>query len=687
MSLTLHPPKQVPPFALILRGMSASSVVTTIYSNTVYSDQAWDPDARAKPPKADHLAAALFRDSLERDAPGAWSSDRMRQALHYVGVPHIAIRAVMNFMRSCSYVPMKRKRKNRNRTTFGPNNVVAKASVGQQSQGRDEDYVPFEDEDHPVCRMAKRPNPNESIGLFAAKLTLQNRLTGVGPCWAVPNSQDKPVQLWALRTPFLYPLYQMSANYPHGAWRVNPYRAPGWMGATPMGMGAGGAIIPGEHVARWMEPHPLIDWDGWAPMEAGAVQLDVFDSIEVSMKSAMDNGLGLDAVLIAPGMSTEAATALRANVENRHKGAGNAKKFLVVAPDAAMMGEKFDLKTFSQTVKDMEYSKAREVMVQFILALFQVPPTVAGLSEPGAYAADYAAEQRFHRMQAAFLDSFAEWFTQNFYDPWSSFPDEYLLKATPRPINDHERQADEFERKLKYDLLTYNQALAVIDLPPVPGGDVLRSVYVASQTQAAMPQPQPQPGADTLATADPTQEDGAKPPVPGERKRDHGRFAPAGFVSPPSAPANPAGAGSLPPRPGVGKAMNEAVGSEGGFLVPSTGVNRLKRKRKGLRRVLGRVLKGLSSPEPIMPVVFTPAPTPKPEPLPPPPPVINNYINVPEQPAPVVNAPVTVNVPEQVAPVVNNVVNVPPPPPPVPMKKTSIKVGDRWETVEEVVNG
>lgn len=567
----------------------------TPFAETVYSDPQFDPEARAKPDPASLLAARSYHTLLTAQPPaGSWGADPHRQTDHYTGIPFIAIRAANNHLRGASFLPMKRRRKVRDKTTFGPGDSVAKSTGQTQSQGRDEEYVPLDDYDNPVASICRHPNPNESIGEWAAKVSLQNLLTGIAPVWSIGSkaTPEKPIQLWALRTQFLYPIYQQTQQYPNGAWRVNPLTAPGWSGYLPGRMGTGGCVIPGEEVKRWLEPHPKVDWTGWAPMEAGAVEIDVFDSIEQSWKASMDNGLNLDTVLIAPGAQQEQVDRMKEQMEARHKGARNAGKIGVLATPIGGQ-DKYSFVTTSTTPDKMKFVEGRESMIQFLLALFQVSPTVAGLSEPGAYAADFAAEQRFHRMQQCRLDAFAEWFTRSFLRPWDSYPDEYLLKVTPRPVNDHERSLAEREQDLKYDLLTYNQALAKRDLPPVPGGDILRSAYVQQQIQkyaADRREPQLPSGAPDLA-----KQDEMNKPMPNTGAGSGDRDAkPAGGAASPPRPANKAGAGSLPPRPQVAKAMDgmsSLSGSDGGFLIPSGESVKRKKRRKRVRPEVVAVLK------------------------------------------------------------------------------------------------
>jgi phage portal protein BeeE len=444
--------------------------------------------ARSSPDEGQRSTGYALLETLRRDPPGAWATNRWEQVQHYNDVIYIAIRRIMDLVGGSSFEIYRRKRQKTNKTTF------SKSVVTSQTQGRDEDYIPFQDRDHPLHKLITRPNPVDTFGEIASKIVLQNRLTGVGPLWSVPNAAGKPVELWPLRTPMMLPLWQWTKQYPRGAWRVVPYSNAGWSSALPLGMGVSGAILPAEEVVRFMDPHPLIDWDGFSPLTAGAKQLDVLQAIDESRKNAMDNGLQLDAVLMVPGGNQDQLDRFATKMTEKLGGSRNSRKFAAVAtPNSMGTGDKPDLKTISSSPRDMDYSQGWEQMTKFALALFGVPATVAGLTMASSYSEQYAARQQFHDSQADYLGRLGVWLTKVLCRPWERFADEYVIKIKPRPINDNDLREKQFQRQLQSDLITYNEARAKDDLDPVEGGDVPVSLYVKMKEQELMP-PQPSPG-------------------------------------------------------------------------------------------------------------------------------------------------------------------------------------------------
>ena len=516
----------------------------TPFAAPVYSDGI----DRARRDPAQLKQGWVYLEALRRNPPGQWGADRWEQVNHFRDIIYVAGRRVMSLFFAATYTPARRKRPRRGKTTFGPGGTVAK-SVGRSArEGRDEDYTPIDDCDHPLYRLATRPNPHESMGRVTAKGILQYLLTGVYPAWCVPNANGRPVELYPLRTPFLYP-QPPSPQYPRGAWRVTA-TGQGWMTNLPFGASAG-TVLPGEEVARLLNPHPIIDYDGFSPLTAGGVQLDVLQSIDESRKSAMDSGLNLDAVMLVPGGEQATLDRLSAQMTEKAGGARNHRKFVALATQDFGAGGKTALETLGTAPKDMDYPQGWEQMTKFALALFGVPPAVAGLTPTGGNAELFAARRQFLDQQSGLVGEVGDFYTRCLADPYSSFPGEYVLQVKPQPVDDHEFRETQVKRRIDADLVTYNEARAMDDADPVPGGDVPVSIYLDTLKQKMAPPPQQPnlsplgggkppllPGATPTRGAPPGEElpeaEGTRPPAANrvakafdesKVKRDHGKFA------------------------------------------------------------------------------------------------------------------------------------------------------------------
>ena len=127
----------------------------------------YDPDQLPKyssPTPADRQQAAAFLNVMRNEPLGQWSDNRWKQAQHLDGIIYVAIRAIRNLAGGASYQVFRRSRRDKNRTTFGPGNTVAKAMASSQASGRDEEYTPFDDDDHPLCHLVSHPNETETFG-------------------------------------------------------------------------------------------------------------------------------------------------------------------------------------------------------------------------------------------------------------------------------------------------------------------------------------------------------------------------------------------------------------------------------------------------------------------------------------------------------------------------------------------
>lgn len=580
------------------------------------------------PTPAERQTAAAYLAYQRAEPPGYPTDNRWKQVQHLDGIIYVAIRAIRNLASGATYQVLRKSKDDNDRTTFGPGNTIGKSLASSQMTGQDEEYIPFADEDHPLCHLIARPNPTETFGELAAKLVMQNRLTGVGPLWAVPNEKHKPVELWSLKTPALYPLRQISQQYPRGAWRVQPYYTYGFT-AMPSGMTASGAVIPGEEVKRWMEPHPYLDWDGYSPLTAGAKQLDVLTSIDEARKTAMDDGIVLDTYIVLPG--ADQATLDAKMAEMKAMGLGSKKHRAFRAFGTNSPDSKATIQTVNARVVDMDFPQGWEQMVKFCLALFGVPPSVAGLNAAGSYSEHYAARQQFVDEQADYLESLGTFLTKSLAWPWCGYPGEFLIRVKPRPINDHELAEKKHSRQCQVGTITLDESRKKDDLPAWEDPEIGKlpvQVALAVIQQNAQPQPQPgmpgqeQPGMDgappdagadqgeeqptdaaglqdaitneALATLgvpgdDQTEQPESAPaPAPMQKafggargrfdeskhKRDHGKFSSTGGAGA-STPANPmrggarggAGRPKSPPLP-AGKGPGDYYGTHPGAKPP-----------------------------------------------------------------------------------------------------------------------
>lgn len=221
----------------------------------------------AKPVASVDLATEYLAGQLFRDVPGQQSADRLNQSQHDDGVTYIAINALMTAIRS-STVQINRKRKSIARDTEGGTRVT-KSLPSPGSKNAKEDYVKFDNENHPLVKLLARPNPSETINEILAQLVQQIMLTGSGLMWLNMDQLDFPSQLYIMPTA-LCQAQPPSPQYPFGYWRVTQYYPAGAYGMLPSPNYGGGVPIDARNMPRFKMPHPLWRWDALLPSRRAA---------------------------------------------------------------------------------------------------------------------------------------------------------------------------------------------------------------------------------------------------------------------------------------------------------------------------------------------------------------------------------------------------------------------------------
>lgn len=461
---------------------------------TYYSDNVVIPEYARPDPVQLQVGHGLL-DVLRRDPPGQSVNNKYLQSTKFTGPIYLAIKSLMRAQGSV--IPqVQRKRKHSAKVTFLPGGDVIRKAITQDSFGQDQEYIPAES-DHPVQMLLDHPNERgDTFKDVYRYQILQFALTGVSPLWCVPNVKHQPVEIYALPSALTIPQFSRSVQYPNGAYNLTPYYVSGGMGFLPGQYSGAGAIIPAEEINRRRDPHPFLMWDGYSPLTAGGVELDILEAIDQSWWGMMDHGTILDTILLMPGADQSAVTRLESQVKQRHGGARNQRRFFVASsnnPEA-----KFDVKQLSPNVRDMDFPNGRATMLEFCLALFGVPLDIVLGADAGSYSKLYANIQKYRLLTLQpeaqdWSDCYSRWLC----DPWSKKPGDYRVKLDLPALNDPELIEDQL--KTDINIRTVNERRAQRDLPPVPKyGDVPESIYLALIEKDLLPEPTPipQPGHD-----------------------------------------------------------------------------------------------------------------------------------------------------------------------------------------------
>lgn len=427
-----------------------------------------------------------LRTLLQRRPPVYQTDDRLRQSQRYRGIAYIAISALENIMGGCVVKVVSPKKINKSTTA---------ADVHPNDQKMSE-----VDRDHPVAKIVKKPNLNQSFTDLLRFATVQYHLTGSARFWGIPNFYDQPIEVYSLPTAFMAP-EPSSPEYPHGAWRFTiPY-----MGMSQIFVPGYGSVTPGSSIDRRdifdmtsYNPTSLID--GYSPLTAGSTQIDVLEAIDQSRKSAMDHGFTPDSVVTIEGATQEELDRYEADWSNSHAGADQFRKVLFTN------GMGVDIGSLNINPREMDYGTGWDQMAKFGLALFGMSASIAGLAEAGSFSELYAKLLQVYSLKILpFCRMLSAMFTREIAQ---KYDEDCYIEITPPTIQDREFDEKQWQDDATKGSVTWNEFRARRDLPPVEGGDVLMALGAPGQ------QPPPgQPGADGQqpAPADGQQPDGQQP--------------------------------------------------------------------------------------------------------------------------------------------------------------------------------
>ncbi len=453
------------------------------------------PGARAQPDPQQKQAAAYLQLALSGDPIGQGYGNKSEQTSHFSGVIHLAIKAYMDSIGGARYRVFEKKTASQH--VRSQPSVQKAMAAGQGAYVTDEDYEPA-DPEHPLCKVIEQPGGEDGVWSFGQEctyLTLQHMLTGDAPAYLPRNEAGKPVRFYALTSALLQTATPsgIDPRYPKGSYRVTPY---GYSGVYAGGMGmATGAILPGEEVARFREPHPWARNIGYSRLEAHRNEIDVLEAITRSRWNYFNTGLMCKTLVMIPGATEETTKKVKKDMTERHGGVDKAGEVMIVGGDP-MSPSKMTVQQLGPPIAEMDYPQSYGPAARYVLGVFRVPGVIVGLEEGGgSYSADWAAQRRFYDIglhpYGRNLSVFA---TQALARPWSEYHGQYKVECeVPEPTN-VEEQAKEQQFALQAGAITVNQYLKATGRETVPEGEVPLPVYL----QKLAPPPPPQmlpPGA------------------------------------------------------------------------------------------------------------------------------------------------------------------------------------------------
>ncbi len=237
-------------------------------------------------------------------------------------------------------------------------------------------------DDHPLARLLRRPNPEQSGVEFLEGL--YGALQTAGNAYVEAVGEEKPDELWALR-PDRMKVIPGRGGWPDGyeysvdSRSVRLMRtADGW--------------LPVLHLKLF---HPVDDHYGFSPLEAAAFAIDVHNASGAWNKALLDNSARPSGALVyarpdGDGLTAEQFEALRGQIDDLHAGARNAGRPLILEGG-------LDWKPMSWTPADMDFVAGKHAAAREIALAFGVPPQLLGIPGDATYANYREANVAFWR--------------------------------------------------------------------------------------------------------------------------------------------------------------------------------------------------------------------------------------------------------------------------------------------------
>lgn len=313
---------------------------------------------------------------LQQGAPGNWASDHKSEAEKFSGWHYVAITSIGKAVRSCEVEAYQEK--------------VREYAKGYNEQ--DEDTTPLP-KWHPLMKLLKRPNPNQSGASFREEMAIQLCLTGSALVWNVPNQMGRCVERYVIPTAIAEPR-QPEKGLPKGGWYINPEVArwqieSGWFLYTGLAQAIGKVIDARDvQVVRFI--HPVFKDEGQSPVSAGALWTDTSEKIDISRHAHLRNGSDPSVIIGIDGVEDE-GTLQRMSAKFNEKYAGPSKHGKAMFVN----GQNVKVEPVTRTPAEMAYEGAFSQFRDAIMALHGVTPIAAGIEAPSGDDGLYAPLKQF----------------------------------------------------------------------------------------------------------------------------------------------------------------------------------------------------------------------------------------------------------------------------------------------------
>lgn len=328
-------------------------------------------------------------------------------------------------------------------------------------------------------------------GLGVHNCGQQKYLTGTALTWMVPNKFGVPCELYCIPTSIAIPQPAINPDYPDGYYRIQPLYPYGPFSSYPTPATAVGAPVPAQWMLRTQFPHPLLRYDGYAPLTGLSEELDALEMMNRSRHYKMRRSINPSAVLQmdemegAEPLPEAEIERIHAEFENSFEGPENAGNLYVASPGCR-------LEEWGATPKDMDYSSGWDQLTAFGLAGFGISKPAAGMVEASAYANVWAALKQLHVLTLKpDLDGIAADLTHHLA-PF--FGDDLIIEIETPRIDDRDQLKQKIDSLVAAKAITKNEVRKLWDEPVWEEGDEKKDGEALAGSDPAQEQQQGMPG-------------------------------------------------------------------------------------------------------------------------------------------------------------------------------------------------
>ncbi len=391
---------------------------------TTFGDQARNKEDPHKPRSRGNQGrsvaganAAVSRlvQALRSMAPGGWSDDRWEQTKHWEGIQYIAGHRICELLYQGEFQVFKKDE----------NNPDGKRPVSKRK----------DPEAYKLAELLEKPNPQDSFGDMMYRWFQQMTLTGKALTWMVPNKLGTPYELYPIPTAIAIPQAAINPEFPDGYYRIQPVYPYGPFSSYPTPSTSVGAPIPAQWMMDFKYPHPLLRYDGYAPMTALRLHIDELTMMDRSRHYAMRRQIRPSAKLTfkelenAEQLPEAEIDRLIAQIENAFQGPENAGALFVAPPGS-------DLEEWGTSPREMDYASSWDQLVNFIMGGLGITKPAAGMVEDSSYSTLFATLKQLYWLSIdPCCSRFAHGLTRHLA-PF--FGDDLVIEIRAKRLDDHD---------------------------------------------------------------------------------------------------------------------------------------------------------------------------------------------------------------------------------------------------------